>query len=203
MTIAPVCLVLRSNKLLTTSGITDFTLQDVLKPDTKRLRRNLSAVINFVKFHEDRQPGYIELTEQTDTFVQRKAALEEENERLVTEVNEANRQRQQEKPEEEELRADNEKREVTVVRGSYKGRDGKVTQVYRKKYVIHLTNVQVSFCNIIARKQLHLLLLCSCIMKTCNLPHKCITFRSSVDGERQWTEISFLHGVKLFQYSLS
>jgi kinetochore protein Nuf2 len=100
--------------LLTTSGITDFTLQDVLKPEAKRLRRNLSAVINFVKFHEDRQPGYIELTEHTDNLVQRKAALEEENERLVTEVNEANRLRQQEKPETEALTSDNEKREVVV-----------------------------------------------------------------------------------------
>jgi len=28
--------------------------------------------------------------------------------------------------------------EVTVVRGSYKGREGKVVQVYRKKWVIHI-----------------------------------------------------------------
>jgi large subunit ribosomal protein L26e len=28
--------------------------------------------------------------------------------------------------------------EVQVVRGSYKGRDGKVIQVYRKKWVIHI-----------------------------------------------------------------
>ena len=28
--------------------------------------------------------------------------------------------------------------EVQVVRGSYKGRDGKIVQVYRKKWVIHI-----------------------------------------------------------------
>ncbi|KDD73907.1 hypothetical protein H632_c1741p0, partial [Helicosporidium sp. ATCC 50920] len=28
--------------------------------------------------------------------------------------------------------------EVTVVRGSFKGREGKVVQVYRKKWVIHI-----------------------------------------------------------------
>lgn len=28
--------------------------------------------------------------------------------------------------------------EVTVVRGSLKGREGKVTSVYRRKYVIHI-----------------------------------------------------------------
>eukprot|EP00697_Spironema_sp_BW2_P008815 gnl/Spiro4/23537_TR11629_c0_g1_i1.p1 gnl/Spiro4/23537_TR11629_c0_g1~~gnl/Spiro4/23537_TR11629_c0_g1_i1.p1 ORF type:complete len:169 (-),score=68.77 gnl/Spiro4/23537_TR11629_c0_g1_i1:98-544(-) len=31
--------------------------------------------------------------------------------------------------------------EVQVVRGTYKNRDGKVTQVYRKKYVIHVERI--------------------------------------------------------------
>jgi large subunit ribosomal protein L26e len=31
--------------------------------------------------------------------------------------------------------------EVLVVRGSYKGREGKVVQVYRKKWVIHIERV--------------------------------------------------------------
>ncbi|CAH9086919.1 unnamed protein product [Cuscuta europaea] len=31
--------------------------------------------------------------------------------------------------------------EVTVVRGTYKGRDGKVVQVYRKKWVIHIERI--------------------------------------------------------------
>jgi len=32
--------------------------------------------------------------------------------------------------------------EVRIVRGKYKGREGKVTQVYRKKWVIHVDRVQ-------------------------------------------------------------
>lgn len=31
--------------------------------------------------------------------------------------------------------------EVTIVRGSFKGREGKVTSVYRLKYVIHVDRV--------------------------------------------------------------
>jgi large subunit ribosomal protein L26e len=31
--------------------------------------------------------------------------------------------------------------EVQVVRGNYKGREGKVVQVYRKKYVIHIERI--------------------------------------------------------------
>ena len=32
--------------------------------------------------------------------------------------------------------------EVLIVRGKFKGREGKVTQVYRKKWVIHVDRVQ-------------------------------------------------------------
>lgn len=32
--------------------------------------------------------------------------------------------------------------EVRIVRGKYKGREGKVVQVYRKKWVIHVDRVQ-------------------------------------------------------------
>ena len=30
---------------------------------------------------------------------------------------------------------------MTVVRGNYKGREGKVVQVYRKKWVIHIERI--------------------------------------------------------------
>ena len=36
----------------------------------ERLRRNLSAIINFAKFREDRQPGYVEFTQETDGLAQ-------------------------------------------------------------------------------------------------------------------------------------
>lgn len=32
--------------------------------------------------------------------------------------------------------------EVVVTRGTYKGREGKVVQVYRKKWVIHIERIQ-------------------------------------------------------------
>ncbi|KAF8320089.1 ribosomal protein L24 [Clavulina sp. PMI_390] len=32
--------------------------------------------------------------------------------------------------------------EVLIVRGKYKGREGKITQVYRKKWIIHVDRVQ-------------------------------------------------------------
>lgn len=32
--------------------------------------------------------------------------------------------------------------EVRILRGKYKGREGKITQVYRKKFIIHVDRVQ-------------------------------------------------------------
>ncbi|WVQ71878.1 ribosomal protein L24 [Cryptococcus sp. DSM 104548] len=37
--------------------------------------------------------------------------------------------------------------EVLIVRGKYKGREGKVTQVYRKKWVIHVDRVHIEKSN--------------------------------------------------------
>ena len=37
--------------------------------------------------------------------------------------------------------------EVLIVRGKYKTREGKVAQVYRKKYIIHVTGVSKDKAN--------------------------------------------------------
>ena len=109
---------MHSHKLLATSGISDFTLKDITAPEAKRLRRNLSAVINFAKFREDRQPGYVEFTQETDSLAQQKAKLEEDNEKLLMAYTDAKRQREQEEPELKRLTADNERR-GEIVRGLF------------------------------------------------------------------------------------
>jgi ribosomal protein uL24 len=47
--------------------------------------------------------------------------------------------------------------EVTIVRGTYKGREGKVIQVYRKKWIIHverITREKVNGANPVHRMQM-------------------------------------------------
>lgn len=39
----------------------DFSMKDLLAPEPKRVRRHLSAVINFAKFREERLVMYAEL----------------------------------------------------------------------------------------------------------------------------------------------
>ncbi|KAL3899704.1 MAG: hypothetical protein SGPRY_012599 [Prymnesium sp.] len=101
-------------RLLTTCGISDFTIQDLIKPEYKRLRRNISAVINFAKFREERLTKYVEFRQETDALGAKKLALEQEKERMLAEVAELTRARQQESPEEQVLSAENAEREVVV-----------------------------------------------------------------------------------------
>ena len=43
------------NKLLVASGVHEgYTLRDLIKPDPARLRRNLSGIINFQKYREEK-----------------------------------------------------------------------------------------------------------------------------------------------------
>lgn len=58
-------------------------LQDICKPDPLRLRRHLSAVINFARYREDKMPDYISLNEETLLLTEEVAALEETNKSLV------------------------------------------------------------------------------------------------------------------------
>ena len=69
--------------LMPTVGITDFKVaEDVLKPEPTRLRKILSALINFFRFREENLPAYAECTRTTDELMQQLVPLEEENERL-------------------------------------------------------------------------------------------------------------------------
>ena len=99
---------------MTTAGISDFTLHDINKPEYKRLRRNISAVINFAKFREERLTHYVEYTGETDALASTKQLKEEENERLTAEVRAGEARRAEEAPEEARLSAENAEREVTV-----------------------------------------------------------------------------------------
>mmetsp|Transcript_21563 Transcript_21563/g.49543 ORF Transcript_21563/g.49543 Transcript_21563/m.49543 type:complete len:449 (-) Transcript_21563:184-1530(-) len=122
--------------LMTKCGIKDFTMYDVMKPEPKRLRRNLSAVINFAKFREERFSHYVTFSEQTDQLIGKKQSLEEENERLLTQINAAKAQRAKEAPEEQRLRAENADREAVVLELFHKQTEKqKESQVLKLKLI--------------------------------------------------------------------
>lgn len=63
-----------------------LTLQDLYKPEAPRLRRNLSAVINFAKYREEKLLAYTELQEQLEALLGDKEALAAEHEQLQAEL---------------------------------------------------------------------------------------------------------------------
>jgi len=95
------------HKLMRTVGIADFCMNDVMKPDPKRLRRNVSAIINFLKFREDRLDRYQELAAKAEGFLTEKQHLEAANEKLLAEIRAINAQRQAEEPEVQAREAEN------------------------------------------------------------------------------------------------
>lgn len=58
-------------------------LQDIYKPETARLRRHLSAIINFAKFREEKLVAYTEMQQRIDQLLEERRALEDEHQQRV------------------------------------------------------------------------------------------------------------------------
>lgn len=59
-----------------TPAYTATHLQDIYKPDSARLRRHLSAVINFAKFREEKLVAYTEMQGRIDELAAQAAAAQ-------------------------------------------------------------------------------------------------------------------------------
>lgn len=58
-------------------------MQDLYKPDSNRLRRNLSGIINFAKFREEKLVPYTDMQESVEHLLEGTGNLEELNLQLV------------------------------------------------------------------------------------------------------------------------
>ncbi|KAK1929956.1 putative kinetochore protein NUF2 [Phytophthora citrophthora] len=88
-----------AQRLLAACGVDDFGLRDVLHPTPKRVRRQLSALINFAKFRQERLAVFGEITGQTDELLAQKKALQEENAALQRELDQLLEEQKEEEPE--------------------------------------------------------------------------------------------------------
>lgn len=69
-------------------GFPDFSIRDVIHPDAKRLRKMLSALINFAKFRSERLGAFASLTRHTEDLVEQRSKAEVENEQLQRQLEE-------------------------------------------------------------------------------------------------------------------
>ena len=76
------------HRMMAACGVHDFSVMDMLAPNHKRLKRQLSAVINFAKFREERIGLYAQLCaardERLDTLQRTKNEAAELSARLAT-----------------------------------------------------------------------------------------------------------------------
>lgn len=95
-----------AKKLMAACGVDDFGLKDVLAPTPKRVRRQLSALINFAKFREERLAAFSGLNLETERLLKHKAALAEQNAALQRELDQLEAENAAEAPELEQVKQD-------------------------------------------------------------------------------------------------
>ncbi|TPX61932.1 hypothetical protein PhCBS80983_g00851 [Powellomyces hirtus] len=96
-------------KLMVEVGVDDFNMRDILRPEPPRVRRCLSAIINFAKFREERLGVYETCTQKGEETVARRQILEVENGELSEKVNTLRLQRAEQEPAAQTLRESNSK----------------------------------------------------------------------------------------------
>ena len=83
------------SKLMAACGVKDFTWRDVFKPEPPRLRKNLSAIINFCKFRDEKLYAFDELNLRMTALAQEAAAVEAERAKNAAELRQLHSDRAQ------------------------------------------------------------------------------------------------------------
>ncbi|GAQ80464.1 hypothetical protein KFL_000540390 [Klebsormidium nitens] len=102
-------------KLMKVAGVNNFCLKDMHMPDTLGVRRNLSALLNYVMFREDKLQTFQEHQDRSDSLLERKQQLEEENLQLTSELKRIEAERAADRPAVEELERETSGLQVTIV----------------------------------------------------------------------------------------
>lgn len=69
-------------KMMEMCAVHDFTIKDLMEPNLKRIRRQLSGIINFAKFREERLALLTELTNQRESVMKEYVRAKTRNEEL-------------------------------------------------------------------------------------------------------------------------
>ncbi|KAK2543258.1 kinetochore protein Nuf2 [Columba livia] len=87
----PVCnLYVHMQRLLSVCQITDFQIDDILNPKTKRTARFLSGILNFVNFREFRREAYLELQQNYKLAMEKRQQLEAANQEAAMKLEKLN-----------------------------------------------------------------------------------------------------------------
>ena len=93
------------HRMMEACGVHDFSVMDMLAPNHKRLKRQLSAVINFAKFREEQVAKYEATQGESVAMEQRYRAAQRKNAELKAQIARLERAKDSEKESEEETKA--------------------------------------------------------------------------------------------------
>eukprot|EP00945_MAST-04E_sp_MAST-4E-sp1_P007582 g7582.t1 len=113
------------SKLMSAAQVPDFSfMHDVIKPNGERYVRNLSAIINFAKFREERVQHYTEMTASTEALMEEKQQLLREQAKLQDKI--ASMKEQQEKDKQEIVDIEIENVELSEKVGQVSDKEGQL-----------------------------------------------------------------------------
>lgn len=92
--------------MLRACGIMDFSMHDVIKPQSKRIKKILSAIINFAKFREMQMASIDQLLEERDVLLNEQAVLEQDVDQKALELQNIRNDRAAEAPRVAQLEED-------------------------------------------------------------------------------------------------
>lgn len=91
--------------MMSACGVTDFSIQDIISPESKRIRKLLSALINFAKFREMQMSSVDQLLEEREQLLQDHAELERVNAERTGTIDQIKAAREADAPKIAELEA--------------------------------------------------------------------------------------------------
>ena len=93
-------------KLMAAVGVPEFSMDEVFNPTPKHTIRNMSALINFARFREERLDKAEELRQESDDLHEQRQDLQDENEELQKRLAELRADKEELVPLKEEIAAD-------------------------------------------------------------------------------------------------
>ncbi|KAN0061916.1 kinetochore-associated Ndc80 complex subunit nuf2 [Thecaphora frezii] len=94
-------------QMMAAATITDFHLQDMTRPNPKRFKRQMSALVNFYRFRSDRINEFDELVANSEDLEAKRIELEDEIDRHRSDLDRIKLQRQMDEPKVKALKDSN------------------------------------------------------------------------------------------------
>ncbi|KAL5482632.1 NUF2 [Sanghuangporus weigelae] len=103
-------------RLCHAARVQDFSMRDLVFPEPERTRNILSAIINFIKFAEERAPFLKKLRDQSSSALEERDQTKQKVEEMRRKIAEIKKQREADEPKRLALRQENEELKKQMVR---------------------------------------------------------------------------------------